>query len=152
MNGGERMTVIEFFESGNAVYQSILEPVCNEYDVTYMEMMILLFLANNPKMDKARDIVEKRHIAKSHASISIRSLMEKGYIEGKNLNGDKRSIHLSILPKAKKIVLAGQKAQKEYFKVLTKGFSKEELDILKSCMQKMKENLDGKEKEIKNGK
>lgn len=152
MNGGEIVNIIEFFDVGNVVYQKLMEPVCEKYDVTYMELMILLFLANNPTMDKARDIVEKRHIAKSHASTSIRSLMEKGYIEGKNLDGDRRSIHLTILPSAKKIVQAGQNAQKEYMKIVKEGLTKEELDSIKSCVEKIEINLMRKEKELKNGK
>lgn len=152
MNGGERVNIIEFFDVGNVVYQKLMEPVCEKYEVTYMELMILLFLANNPTMDKARDIVEKRHIAKSHASTSIRSLIEKGYIEGKNLDGDRRSIHLTILPIAKKIVQAGQNAQKEYMKIVKEGLTNEEIDLIKSCIGKIEVNLLRKEKELKNGK
>ncbi len=146
------VNVIDIFDAGTVVYQNLLDSVCKEYDVTYMELVILLFLANNPTMDKARDIVEKRHIAKSHASTSIRSLIDKGYIEGKNLNGDRRSIHLTILPKAKDIVLAGQNAQKEYMNILTQGLDKKELIEIKTCMKKIEKNLLMKEKELENGK
>ena len=45
--------------------------VCARHGLTRLETDILLFLANNPAYDTAKDIVEVRMIAKSHVSASI---------------------------------------------------------------------------------
>ena len=61
------------------VYASMVLPVCKKYGLTYMEFTVLLFLANNPQYDTATQIIKYRHIAKSHVSISIRSLQERAF-------------------------------------------------------------------------
>ena len=63
------------------LYQEKLEPVCSEYSLTRMEMNILLFLANNPAYDTATDIVEVRHLTKSHVSASVKTLQARGYLQ-----------------------------------------------------------------------
>ena len=60
------------------LYQEKLEPVCSEYSLTRMELNILLFLANNPVHDTATDIVEVRHLTKSHVSASVKTLQARG--------------------------------------------------------------------------
>ena len=42
------------------LYGQRIQPVCEAYGLTRMEMDILLFLANNPAFDTARDIVERK--------------------------------------------------------------------------------------------
>ena len=63
------------------LYQEKLEPVCSEYSLTRMELNILLFLANNPVHDTATDIVEVRHLTKSHVSASVKTLQARGYLQ-----------------------------------------------------------------------
>lgn len=144
--------MIEFFQNSDEIYKDTLKPVCDKYNVTYMELTIILFLGNNPTLDKASDIVEKRHIAKSHASSSIRTLMDKELLVGKCLDSDRRSIHLKLLDSAKPILKAGQKAQKEFIDICTSDLSVEELSIIQNALNKMDKNLQTKRKELRNGK
>ena len=44
------------------LYGKLFETLLTQYDMTRLEMDILLFLANNPQWDTARDIVELRHL------------------------------------------------------------------------------------------
>ena len=64
---------------GKELYQTILAPVCDKYDMTHTEMVILLFLASNPHLNTATDIVKGRRMTKSLVSMSLRSLQERGY-------------------------------------------------------------------------
>ena len=64
------------------LYENMVSPVCEKYELTYMEFTVLMFLTNNPQYDTATQIVKYHHLAKSHVSISIRSLQERGLILG----------------------------------------------------------------------
>ena len=55
-------------------YAQLLDPLCDTWDLNKTEVDILLFLANNPGLDRAADIVRIRHIAKSHVSLSVGNL------------------------------------------------------------------------------
>ena len=62
------------------LYNGLFVPVLEKYQLTQLEIDILLFLANNPPFDTARDIVEKRHLAKSHVSAGVESLASRGAV------------------------------------------------------------------------
>ena len=78
------------------LYENMVSPVCEKYELTYMEFTVLMFLTNNPQYDTATQIVKYHHLAKSHVSISIRSLQERGLILGEHKGGNHRTIHLSV--------------------------------------------------------
>ena len=54
--------LLEHIFMSRELYQSILKPVCDKYDLTGTELIILLFLDDNPPYDTATDIVEKRRL------------------------------------------------------------------------------------------
>ncbi len=145
------LNFIEFIQTGDEVYKEYLKKVCAKYDISYMELTIILFLGNNPKLDKASDIVSKRHIAKSHVSATVSSLIKKGLIKGEYTDKDHKSIHLKLTDEALIILKDGQKAQKEYLSIYTSDLSDDEKIFLKSILNRMEHNLLEKKKEIKNG-
>lgn len=63
------------------LYDQTMDPIAQQWDLTRMELDILLFLANAPAYDTAADIVERRRLTKSHVSVSIHSLIRRGWLE-----------------------------------------------------------------------
>ena len=126
---------------GKELYQTILAPVCEKYGLTQTEMVVLLFLANNPQDDTATDIVAKRRLTKSSISTAARVLQERGLITGEHLDGNHRSIHLRICNSASEIVEEGKAAQKKFLEILTRGFSESERDSLESYITRMIRNM-----------
>ena len=47
------------------LYDQTMDPIAQRWDLTRMELDILLFLANAPAYDTAADIVERRRLTKS---------------------------------------------------------------------------------------
>ena len=110
------------------LYENMVSPVCEKYELTYMEFTVLMFLANNPQYDTATQIVRYRHLAKSHVSVSIRSLQERGLVLGEHREGNHRTIHLSVADKARDIIADGRVAQGKFCEIVFAGFSKEEIE------------------------
>ena len=54
-----------------AGYDQVCGQFCHEQDIARTSFDILLFLANNPKCDTARDIVEVRHLKANLVSIHL---------------------------------------------------------------------------------
>lgn len=126
---------------GKELYQTILAPVCEKYDITHTEMVILLFLASNPHLNTATDIVKGRRMTKSSVSMSLRSLQERGMVSGEFEGGNHRSIHLNICEDASRILEEAKTAQETYFSILSDGFSKEELDNFRSYFERVTNNI-----------
>ena len=86
------MKFVDFMADSRDFYTGLIDPVCKKYGLTQMEFNILLFLANNPECDTAAQIIKKRAFTKSHVSMSVRSLEERGLLTGKtSRNGPPKS-------------------------------------------------------------
>lgn len=123
------------------VYKNMISPVYEKYKLTYMEFTVLMFLANNPQYNTATQIVRYRHLAKSHVSISIRSLQERGLILGEHKGGNHRTIHLSVSDKARDIIAVGRAAQNKFCEIVFAGFSKEEMEKLQQFTEQVNRNI-----------
>ena len=122
------------------LYDSMLKPVCEHYDLTLMEAAIVSFLYNNPGKDTAADIVEFRMLAKSNVSQAVESLIQKGLLTRSADQNDRRKIHLSLLSPAKEITNAIHVMQKNLYGQIFNGLSEEDLKIYERINQKIMEN------------
>ena len=125
-----------------SLYTACVEPLCLSCGITRTELDILLFLANNPKYDTAAEISEIRRLAKSHVSISLRSLEENGYITRESEKADKRLIHLRLTEKASRVVQEGRQRQAAFAELIMDGFQEEERRQLHSFLVRMRQNIE----------
>lgn len=132
--------ILDFLITEKELYDRLLEPVCEKHELTMTELAIVLFLANNPEYDTARDIVKIRHLAKSHVSVSLRSLEEKSLLRKESRNGNHRTEYLVLTEASKPIVKDGQHAQKAFENVLKRGLSQEEETLFSNLLNRMYQN------------
>ena len=130
-----------YFRLGLNLYEKATTPVREKYGLSYMEFVVLLFLANNEKYKKASDIVEILGIAKSHVSATVNTLVEKGLIQRTIDKDDKRSSILEINDSAKEIIEEGRKAQKEYHDLVFGSLTEEEMEELERLQKIIEKNI-----------
>lgn len=127
--------------SARKSYARLMEPICQQWNLTRNELDILLFLHNNPEYDRAADIVAHRGIAKSHVSLSVASLEEKGLLRRRFSEKDRRTAHLELLDPGRVIAIQAKETQARYFSALYMGISPDEFEIWKNIMQKVRNNI-----------
>ena len=132
---------IDHYASGEYLYTRMTAPVCEKYALTHMELTVLLFLANNPSYDTAAQIVKIRRLTKSHVSVSIRSLEEKGLLVGEYLAENHRTVHLSLTPDTDPIIQDGRKAQQDFYDVIFTDFSHTEREKMIEFMNRIDANI-----------
>ena len=139
--------VFEHIFMGQSLYEKSVMPVCKTYGLTYMEFTVLMFLQNNPKYDTAAQLVKIRRLSKSHVSVSVKGLQEKGLVKGVYYPGNQKTLHLLLTEAAKPVVEAGLRAHRELGAMLVRGFSPEEVAQLQYLTDKLHENMkqEGKE-------
>ena len=128
------------FRQGLNLYDKVSLPVRDKFGLTFMEFIVIMFLANNREYKKASDIVEVLGIAKSHVSMTILSLEERGLLERTMDPCDKRSSILE-LKNTEAIVEEGRKAQNRFMDILLDGLDKKELMDTKKSFEKIEENI-----------
>lgn len=125
------------------LYDRSLEPVCQKYKLTRMELDVLLFLDNHPAFDTATEIVERRKLAKSHVSISVKTLERRRYLERLYLDGNRKTAHLRLLPLAREAVEEGQAAQRDFFGTVFQNFTEEEQAAFERALSRIAQNVRG---------
>lgn len=123
-------------------YTGYLEPVCKAWTLTQNELTILLFLHNNPQLDRAADIVACRGIAKSHVSLSVSDLESRELLTRRFESSDRRAAHLTLTEQGQAVAEEGRQRQRLFFDALYANFSSEEMDILRSLTRRVMENID----------
>ncbi len=127
-------------------YAKHLEPICKKWALTQNELAVLLFLQNNPQLDRAADIVACRGIAKSHVSLSVANLEGRGFLQRRFEPADRRTSHLELTERGRAIAGEGQRRQRLFFEELYAGVTGEEFEFLRSLSQKIMENIENFDK------
>ena len=136
----KKLDIYLSFRQGLNLYDKVSLPVRDKFGLTFMEFIVIMFLANNREYKKASDIVEVLGIAKSHVSMTILSLEERGLLDRTVDPCDKRSSILE-LKNTETIVEEGRKAQNRFMDILLDGLHEKELMDTKKSFEKIEENI-----------
>ena len=137
--------IFEHFFLTQSLYEKMVMPVCQQFGLTYMEFTVLMFLANNPHYDTAAQIVKIRQLSKSHVSLSLKGLQERGLVVGHYFPGNQKTLHLRLTEKAVSAVSDGKIAQEAFGARLIRGFAPEELAQLQSLIDRIHKNMNQEE-------
>ena len=140
---------IEFSIKTAQAYNAVCKPLCQELGLSQTALDILLFLANNPDYKTARDIVEVRHIKANLVSMNVDKLVQEGYLERREVPGDRRKTELICTRKAEHVWRQGCEIQKIFIETLFSGVPAESRKIFEQVMEQTEENLNTYQKENK---
>ena len=129
------------------IYDQSLEPVCKKYQLTRMELDILLFLANNPGYETAKDIIERRRLTKSHVSTSLKDLERRDLVQKEYYPGNQKTAHLKLSSASIQMVAEGQQAQKKFFQTVFRDFNPEDVSRMEDYFERMRKNMQNALKE-----
>ncbi len=122
-------------------YSTLINKVALKHNLSECEIVILLFLNKNRNQDMAKDIVKYLMISKAHVSGLVSNLEMQGYITKTVDTEDKKKMHLEITEKAKPIIKEVRKEAKQMKRLVFDGITKEEVEVTKVVLNKIKINL-----------
>ena len=123
-------------------YTAAMRPLTEELDMAQPAVDILLFLANNPGMDTARDICTYRHLKPAIVSFHVEKLAGEGYLERQPVPGDRRKCRLVCTEKAGPVIVQGRQVQQDFFNLLFRNTDEETRRAFFAAMETMEKNLD----------
>ncbi len=88
--------LLQFFQQFEKFYTHQFSPFLKRTGLSMREVHVLLFLANNPLYDTARDVTEFRGLSKSQVSQAVELLAAEGFLHRSPDTADRRIVHLSI--------------------------------------------------------
>lgn len=137
---GTAVQMHEHVRAFEEAYAAMLKPLCAELGMSQTALDILLFLANNPGYDTARDICIYRHMKPGIVSFHIDRLVGEGYLARKSDEKDRRVMHLTVTAAAAPVVVRGQELQAALGARLTAGLGDEDRALLWRCIAAIAEN------------
>lgn len=133
---------IEFPNKMAHAYSVMCKPLCQKMKLPQTAFDILMFLSNNPQYKTARDIVEVRKIKANLVSINVDKLVKEGYLERREVAGDRRKTELVCTSQADSIIEKGRLVQKGFKDTLFNNMDDSMKEILFKGMEIMEDNLD----------
>lgn len=134
-------TSIKFAHDLLAAYSARCKPLCREIQMPQTAFDILMFLANNPNYNTARDIVEIRRLKANLVSVNVEKLVKEGLLERIPDAKDRRKTVLICTENAKPVIEKGRRLQTDFFESLFSGIDEESRRQFFCVIDKFKENL-----------
>ena len=122
-------------------YTTAMRPLTVELKMAQPAVDILLFLANNPGMDTARDICTYRQLKPALVSLYIENLVQLGFLAREGVPGDRRKCRLVLTEAAAPVVEKGLARQAAFTARMLEGLSPEELAAGQHCLSVITENI-----------
>lgn len=123
------------------IYNELSLPICRKYGVNQTCFDVLMFCANNPENNTARDICAVRGIKSGIASVAVETLISGEYMTRECDPHDRRIRRLVPTEKAAPLINEGRRMQQNFARTLRRGITAEELQAFESINAKLEENM-----------
>ena len=124
------------------IRESFYSSVLKMYDLTMLDIRILMFFYEHKGFDTARDLVKTHYLTKSYVSKSIEKLIDRNFLLTKSHEKDKRCAHLAVCDKALPVINEVAKQRKRMLEELFCGISEEQKKALWEVAVLVNENAE----------
>ena len=111
--------------------EAMYSKITDKFNMTIMEVRVLLFFDNHGSNNTAKDLVRIFHYTKSNVSKAIDSLLLRGYLKKQYDDQDRRYIVLEM----------ARQCQRDMFQSVFRGISEEELQVVQKVAQRIHQNI-----------
>lgn len=129
--------VLRIFRSFQQYYSRAFSPLQQRTGLTLGEVQVLLFLANHPGNDTARDVVELRGLPKSQVSQAVDLLVSRGFLQRRPDQTDRRVIHLAITEAGEPLARETQEIQAACWQRIFSGLTETERKTLDTLLERV---------------
>lgn len=139
-------SVMRFRQMSKQLYSHMLEPLQKKYDMSRIQLDILLFFANNPQYDTAAQMVALRKLSKSQVSVAVSQLATRGYLRRLKDDANRRVMRLQLTETAAAVVDSAREIQRRFSEALVRGVSEEEAAVFGRVLERVLDNIKEAEK------
>lgn len=132
--------LLRFSQQFGKFYAKQFIPLLERTGLSIREIHVLLFLANNPSCDTARDIAELRGLSKSQVSQAVELLTEAGLLRRASDASDRRIVHLAITEAGAPLARECQAVQAACGHRLLDGISPAEAEVFYRVLELVLDN------------
>ena len=132
---------IEFAHNFFQAYCIQCRFLCRELRMPQTAFDILMFLANNPDYNTAKDIVELRGLKANLVSVNVERLVQEGYLDRREFPGDRRKTVLVCTEKARPAIQKGRELQNGIYEAVFRDVDAASRETFHRVMEIVEHNL-----------
>lgn len=132
---------IEFAHNFFQAYCIQCRFLCRELRMPQTAFDILMFLANNPDYNTAKDIVELRGLKANLVSVNVERLVQEGYLDRREFPGDRRKTVLVCTEKARPAIQKGRELQNGFYEAVFRDVDAASRETFHRVMEIVEHNL-----------
>ena len=132
--------LLQFYKQFGRFYDGQFSAFTARTGLSMGEVHVLLFLANNPACDTARDITGLRGLSKSQVSQAVELLAAEGLLRRTPDGADRRVVHLAITEAGAPLARECQAIQSACGQRLLEGLSARQREQLAALLETVFEN------------
>lgn len=134
---GEYFKLFQYFQRFGKFYARQFAPLMAREGLSIQEVWVLLFLANNPGYDTAREVCQRRGMSKSQVSQAVEQLSARGALRRIPDEADRRVVHLAITEEGAPLAGEAQRIQSACGRALLADLTEEEEAQLRRLVEKV---------------
>lgn len=134
---GEYYRLFQYFQRFGKFYARQFAPMMAREGLSLQEVWVLLFLANNPGYDTAREVCQRRGMSKSQVSQAVELLVGRGALRRLPDGADRRVVHLAITEAGLPLAREAQRVQSACGRQLLSDLTPEEEAQLRRLVDKI---------------
>lgn len=131
-----------FINNLAAAYNYAMAPLCEDTKLKVHQINMLLYLAENPEANTARDVCKNLWMKPGLVSMSVDELVDTGYLVREAVPGDRRKVRLMLTQKAETLTGRALQLQSEFIDRAKQGLTEEEKDQLEYYFDVIFDNID----------
>lgn len=135
-------SIIKQFALFRKIYMKACYKELKEYHFSPSEIDILLFLSNNPSINRAKDLSFCLGISKGLICRSVESLEKRELIFLEQSTKDKRVQYIKLSDKAGEVTDIVRSKQQNFADMILEGISAQEINIVIDTMHRINENIE----------
>lgn len=139
---------LAMMKKSETVYQRFCQGVIREFDLNTTSFQVIMFLANNPNYNTARDICQMRGIKTGIVSVAVEQLIQMGYLERKTDAHDRRIQRLFVTARADDLVRQGRQVQREFAQTIANGLTQSEREVYFHLTDKLMDKIEELERSM----
>lgn len=129
--------LLRFSRRFEQFYAKQFAPMLERTGLSIREIHVLLFLANNPEYDTARDVTEFRGLGKSQVSQAVELLAARGLLLRTPDKEDRRVVRLAITSRGAPLAREAQEIQSACGRELLTGLTAPERAAFLALLEKV---------------
>lgn len=137
-----------FIKKSDAVYQHYCQDVIRDWGLNGTSFHVLMFLANHPEHNTARDLCRMRGLKTGIASVAIEQLIQAGLLERRTDGKDRRIQRLYVTGAASEVVELGRAVQQQFARLVTSALEEEELETFLRLTEKIAARIEDLERNM----